>query len=121
MNARLQCFCQLADLNGSAGWMTQTRRHIHQHPELSFQEEKTAALVSKNLKSWGWDVTEGVGGHGVVGTLTCGTGAKRIALRAESDGPKVDAWFDPTKDGQSVDSWLAFRALDRWIDENLRG
>ena len=85
MNARLQCFCQLADLSGSAGWMTQTRRHIHQHPELSFKEEHTAALVSKNLKSWGWDVTEGVGGHGVVGTLTCGTGIKRIALRADMD------------------------------------
>lgn len=85
MNARLQCFCQLADLSDSAGWMTQTRRHIHQHPELSFKEENTAALVSKNLKSWGWNVTEGVGGHGVVGTLTCGTGAKRIALRADMD------------------------------------
>lgn len=46
---------------------------------------------------------------------------QRIAFRAEIDGPKVDAWFDPTKDGQQVDSWLAFRALDRWIDENLRG
>lgn len=46
---------------------------------------------------------------------------QRIAFRAEIDGPKVDAWFDPTKDGQSVDSWLAFRALDRWIDETLRG
>ena len=46
---------------------------------------------------------------------------QRIAFRAEIDGPKVDAWFDPTKDGQSVASWLAVRALDRWIDENLRG
>ena len=46
---------------------------------------------------------------------------QRIAFRAEIDGPKVDAWFDPTKDGQSVDSWKAFRALDRWIDETLRG
>lgn len=46
---------------------------------------------------------------------------QRIVFRAEIDGPKVDAWFDPTKEGQSVDSWLAFRALDRWIDENLRG
>ena len=46
---------------------------------------------------------------------------QRIGFRAEIDGPKVDAWFDPTKDGQSVDQWKAFRALDRWIDENLRG
>jgi hypothetical protein len=46
---------------------------------------------------------------------------QRIAFRAEIDGGKVDAWFDPTKDGQEVDRWLAFRALDRWIDDNLRG
>jgi hypothetical protein len=46
---------------------------------------------------------------------------QRIAFRAEINGGKVDAWFDPTKDGQEVDRWLAFRALDRWIDDNLRG
>ena len=46
---------------------------------------------------------------------------QRIAFRAEINGPKVEAWFDPTKDCQEVDRWLAFRALDRWIDETLRG
>jgi hypothetical protein len=46
---------------------------------------------------------------------------QRIAFRAEINGQKVDAEFKPTKDGQKVDRWLAFRALDRWIDENLRG
>ena len=85
MNARLKCFCQLGDLSGSAPWMTQTRRQIHQHPELSFQEVQTAALVAQNLKDWGWQVTEGVGGHGVVGTLKCGSGTKSIALRADMD------------------------------------
>ena len=85
MNARLKCFCQLADLSGSAEWMTQTRRQIHQHPELSFNEVQTAALVAQNLQSWGWQVTQGVGGHGVVGTLTCGSGTKSIALRADMD------------------------------------
>ncbi|NBU88211.1 MAG: amidohydrolase [Betaproteobacteria bacterium] len=85
MNARLKCFCQLADLSGSAEWMTQTRRQIHQHPELSFNEEQTAALVAQNLQSWGWQVTQGVGGHGVVGTMTCGSGTKSIALRADMD------------------------------------
>ena len=85
MNARLKCFCQLADLSGSAEWMTQTRRQIHQHPELSFNEVQTAALVAQNLQSWGWQVTQGVGGHGVVGTMTCGSGNKSIALRADMD------------------------------------
>ena len=46
---------------------------------------------------------------------------ERLAFRAEIDGGKVDAEFDPTKVGQHVDQWTAFRALDRWIDETLRG
>jgi len=42
---------------------------------------------------------------------------QRIAFTARIDGPKVDVEFaDP-----GVDQWTAFRALDRWIDENLRG
>ena len=46
---------------------------------------------------------------------------ERIAFRAEIEGGKVDAWFDTTRTGQTVDQWTAFRALDRWIDDNLRG
>ena len=46
---------------------------------------------------------------------------QRIAFTAEIDGEKVSAEFERTKDGQEVDRWLAFRALDRWIDETLRG
>jgi hypothetical protein len=45
----------------------------------------------------------------------------RIGFDARIDGQKVDAEFTPTKEGQSVDQWQAFRALDRWVDENLRG
>ena len=45
----------------------------------------------------------------------------RIAFDARIEGEKVDAEFKPTAEGQAVDQWLAFRALDRWIDENLRG
>jgi hypothetical protein len=42
---------------------------------------------------------------------------QRIVFTVRIDGPKVDAEFaDP-----EVDQWTAFRALDRWIDENLRG
>ena len=46
---------------------------------------------------------------------------QRIAFTAEIDGEKVSAEFERTIDGRIVDSWLAFRALDRWIDETLRG
>ena len=85
MNNRLRCFCQLGDLSGSAGFLSATRRHIHQHPELSFQEADTAALVARHLQEWGWGVTRGVGGHGVVGTLRVGSSSKSIALRADMD------------------------------------
>jgi hippurate hydrolase len=85
MNDRLRCFCELADLAGSAGFLRTTRRHLHQHPELSFQEARTAELVAGNLKEWGWEVATGVGGHGVVGTLRSGQGARAIALRADMD------------------------------------
>jgi len=85
MNNRLRCFCQLDDLSGSAGFLCATRQRIHQHPELSFQEADTAALVTSQLKAWGWDVTGGVGGHGVVGTLRAGSSNRSVALRADMD------------------------------------
>jgi hippurate hydrolase len=85
MNDRLRSLCELADLDGAAGFLTRTRQHIHRHPELSFQEKDTAELVAEQLDGWGWQVTRGVGGHGVVGTMTEGTGTGRIALRADMD------------------------------------
>jgi hippurate hydrolase len=85
VNNRLRCYCQLGDLAGSAGFLSATRQHIHQHPELSFEEVDTAALVAGHLQEWGWDVTRGVGGHGVVGTLRVGPSGKSVALRADMD------------------------------------
>lgn len=46
---------------------------------------------------------------------------ERVAFTARIDGALVRAEFEPTAEGQVVDQWTAFRALDRWIDENLRG
>ena len=85
MNDRLRCLCQLGDLDGAAGFLTETRRHLHRHPELSFQEAATAELVAGRLQEWGWDVTRGVGGHGVVGTLHVPGGSRSVALRADMD------------------------------------
>lgn len=48
------------------------RRDIHQHPELAFGEHRTAALVAERLTHWGYEVTTGIGGTGVVGTLRRG-------------------------------------------------
>jgi hippurate hydrolase len=85
MSFRPRCFCQRGDLAASAGFLTATRQHIHQHPELSFEEADTADLVARHLQEWGWQVTRGVGGHGVVGTLREGSGTRSIALRADMD------------------------------------
>ena len=96
MNTRLRCFCQLGDLAGDAGFLAATRQHIHQHPELSFQEADTAALVARHLQDWGWAVTRGVGGHGVVGTLQTGTAVRSLSLRADMDAlPIAEATGKP--------------------------
>lgn len=63
-------------------------RDLHSHPELSFQEHRTAALVAERLAGWGYDVTEGIGGTGVVGILENGPGATAL-LRADMDGLPV--------------------------------
>ena len=82
---RPDCFCQTKDLLGDVGFLTGIRRGLHQQPELSFQEERTAALVAARLAEWGYEVSTGVGGHGVVATLSLGSGERRIAVRADMD------------------------------------
>ncbi len=61
------------------------RHHLHQHPELSLEERETAAYIVGLVRSWGYDVADGVGGHGIVASLTAGTGTKAIGLRADTD------------------------------------
>lgn len=61
------------------------RRDLHAHPELAFQEHRTAALVAERLQAWGYTVTTGIAGTGVVGTLTRGGGTRRLGLRADLD------------------------------------
>ncbi|MGI6244517.1 MAG: M20 aminoacylase family protein [Pseudochelatococcus sp.] len=61
------------------------RRDLHTHPELAFEEVRTAGIVAQLLASWGYEVTTGVGGTGVVGTLKRGDGARSIAIRADMD------------------------------------
>jgi hippurate hydrolase len=61
------------------------RRDIHRHPELAFNEHRTADLVAAKLDAWGYAVERGLGGTGVVGTLVRGAGARRLGLRADMD------------------------------------
>jgi len=65
------------------------RRDIHQHPELSGEEVRTAALVAEALVQMGIEVRTGVAGHGVVGVLRGARPGPTVALRADMDGLPV--------------------------------
>lgn len=61
------------------------RHDLHIHPELGYNEYRTSQIIADKLDSWGFDVTTGVGGTGVVGTLRNGKGQKRLGIRADMD------------------------------------
>src|SRR3954462_11946819 len=63
-------------------------RDVHEHPELSMQEHRTAAKAAEYLHTSGYEVTTGVGGTGVVGRLSNGEGPT-IMLRADMDALPV--------------------------------
>lgn len=77
---------QLAD--HMIGW----RRHLHQHPELSFQERQTPAFIAEKLRQFGLEVNTGIGGNGVIGVLRGAKPGRTVALRADFDAlPIQDA------------------------------
>lgn len=61
------------------------RRDIHAHPELCFEEFRTADLVAKKLEEWGIPVIRGLAGTGVVGVIQRGNSTRAIGLRADMD------------------------------------
>ncbi|WP_206059565.1 amidohydrolase, partial [Nonomuraea zeae] len=68
--------------------LTTFYQDLHRHPELSFAEERTAALAADRLRAAGFEVTTGVGGTGVAGVLRNGEGPT-VALRADMDALPV--------------------------------
>ncbi|MCK9985061.1 MAG: hypothetical protein AzoDbin1_01533 [Azoarcus sp.] len=65
--------------------LTALRRDIHAHPELAFEEHRTAELVARRLEALGVEVHRGLGGTGVVGVLKAGRSLRAIGLRADMD------------------------------------
>jgi amidohydrolase len=66
------------------------RHELHAHPEFGFEVTRTAAFVADKLHALGMDeVVEGVGGAGVVATLTRGQSNRAIALRADMDALRI--------------------------------
>ena len=77
-------------LNGLAsvsGWQDRVYKDLHAHPELSFHETRTAALVATKLKELGYDVFEQIGRTGVVGILRNGTGQTVLPVKERTGLP----------------------------------
>ncbi|HUN11167.1 MAG TPA: amidohydrolase, partial [Rhabdaerophilum sp.] len=65
--------------------LTEWRRHLHANPELSLQEKQTAAFVAGKLTEMGIPFVAGVGGHGLVATISRGASENSVGLRADMD------------------------------------
>jgi hippurate hydrolase len=61
------------------------RRDIHAHPELCYEEQRTADVVASRLADWGIEVVRGLGVTGVVGIIKGGDSSRAIGLRADMD------------------------------------
>ncbi|MBN8872678.1 MAG: amidohydrolase [Rhodospirillales bacterium] len=68
-----------------ADTLTQWRRHLHAHPEVTLHEAETARFVQARLQELGIPFVAGVGGHGVVATLSRGSSNRSVGLRADMD------------------------------------
>ncbi len=78
-------------INAYSDELTALRRDLHAHPELGFEEVRTAGIVAGLLESYGCTVHRGVGGTGVVGILQGRTdNGRRIGLRADMDALPIE-------------------------------
>jgi hippurate hydrolase len=61
------------------------RHHLHRHPELTLHEKETAAFVCARLRELGISYTSGIGGNGIVATISRGPSNRSVGLRADMD------------------------------------
>lgn len=84
--------------------MTQWFEHMHSNPELSMQEDNTAAFIAETLRGFGgFEVETGIGKHGIVASLKVGDSDRAIGLRADFDALPIqednDFPYKSTVDG----------------------
>ena len=65
--------------------MVEVRRDLHAHPEIAFEEVRTAGVVARRLTALGLDVKTGVGRTGVLATVKGGRPGRTLMLRADMD------------------------------------
>ena len=82
------------EIEGIKDTIISTRRDIHKHPELAFDENRTSNLIAEKLSSLGIEIQIGVGKTGVVGTLQGKDDGKTIALRADMDALPIQETSD---------------------------
>ncbi|WP_322049116.1 M20 aminoacylase family protein [Paraburkholderia sp. J67] len=75
----------IPEIQAAQGEIQGLRRTIHAHPELRYEETRTAELVATKLAEWGIEVHRGLGKTGVVGVLKRGSGTRSVGLRADMD------------------------------------
>ncbi len=82
------------EVSALAATMTDIRRDLHQHPELGFQEVRTAGIVARRLTQLGYAVRTGLGQTGVTGFLKGGKPGKTVLLRADIDALPIQEEAD---------------------------
>ena len=75
----------ISNIVSAAPAMAAIRRDLHAHPELCFQELRTADVVAAKLTEWGIPIHRGLGTTGVVGIIKTGSSERAIGLRADMD------------------------------------
>ena len=75
----------IESIAANAAGIAAIRRDIHAHPELCFEEVRTADVVAARLTEWGIPIHRGLGRTGVVGIIKAGTSSRAIGLRADMD------------------------------------
>jgi len=75
----------IEEILAQAHSLAAVRRDIHAHPELCFQEQRTADVVAQQLTAWGIPIHRGMGSTGVVGIIKGGDSPRAIGLRADMD------------------------------------
>lgn len=102
-NGRTNIERVLGALEADRGLIDEWFEHLHRNPELSTQEAETERYIADLLRSWGYEVETGVGGHGVVASMTVGESGKAIGLRADTDALPIqednDLPYKSTVDG----------------------
>ena len=74
-------------------------QHLHANPEISFQEKETAKTLAAELEKIGFEVSTGIGGHGVVGVLKNGAGSTISSnISVKNREKEIDNWHAQKKE-----------------------